>query len=103
MLKILNDIYTAADGGFPICLVVLDLSAAFDMLDHVMLLDRLRISFGLTDGSLKWMEFYLMDRSQRICTDGVYSSFYPCPHGVPQCQVSLDQPSSASLWCLQLM
>ena len=84
MLKILDDIYTAADGGSPTCLVALDLSAAFDTLDHVTLLDRLRISFGLSDGSLKWIESYLTDRSQRICSDGVYSSFYPCPHGVPQ-------------------
>ena len=53
MPKILDDIYTAADGGFPSCLVALDLSAAFDRRDHDTLLDRLRISFGLTDNSLR--------------------------------------------------
>ena len=84
MLKILNDIYTAADNGSPTCLVALDLSAAFDTLDHVTLLDRLETSFGLTDSALEWIRSYLTERSQRVCTGGICSPYHACPHGVPQ-------------------
>ena len=40
MLKILNDVYTTADGQRSTCLVALDLSAAFDTLDHATIIDR---------------------------------------------------------------
>ena len=48
------------------CLVLLDLSAAFNTLDHVTLLNRLEKRFKITGVVLKWIESYLSDRSQAV-------------------------------------
>ena len=47
-------------------LVLLNLSAAFDMLDHATLLKCLQNRFKITDSVLKWIESYLLDRSQGV-------------------------------------
>ena len=65
-------------------LVLLDLSAAFDTVDHKILLHRLQSSFGITGTALKWFKFYLSDRSQRVFLDGCLSESSKLPHGVPQ-------------------
>ena len=100
MLKILNDIYTAADNGFPTCLVALDLSGAFDTLDHVTLLDRLERIFGLTDSALEWIGSYLTNRSQRVCMNSICSTYHTCPHGRATGKRTLDQSCSVSSWLL---
>ena len=51
-------------------LVLLDLSATFDTVDHKILLHRLQSSFGITGTGLKWFKCYLSDRSQRVILDG---------------------------------
>ena len=43
-----------------------DLSAAFDMLDHATLLNHLKNRFKITGVVLKWIESYLLDRSQAV-------------------------------------
>ena len=48
------------------CLVLLNLSAAFDMLDHATLLNHLQNRFKITGVVLKWIESYLSDRSQAV-------------------------------------
>ena len=48
------------------CLVLLNLSAAFDMLDHATLLNHLQSRFKITGVVLKWIESYLSDRSQAV-------------------------------------
>ena len=47
MLKILDDVYATVDGQCSTCLVTLDLSAAFDTLDHATIIDRLRHTLGI--------------------------------------------------------
>ena len=47
-------------------LALLDLSAAFDTIDHTILLGRLRISFGIDGTVLKWIGSYLSDRQQKV-------------------------------------
>ena len=47
-LKVLSDVYEAADSGKLTLLGLLDLSAAFDTVDHQILLGRLRHSFGIS-------------------------------------------------------
>ena len=66
----------------PICLF-LDLSKAFDTLDHNILLSKLQY-YGLTDTPLKWFSSYLSERQQYVELDGLKSSTAPINTGVPQ-------------------
>ena len=54
VLKVLSDILLAIDAGDLSALVLLDLSAAFDTVDHDILLQRLKTSFGLSGMVLEW-------------------------------------------------
>ena len=47
VLKVLGDILRAIDGGGLAALMLLDLSAAFDTVDHTILLRRLKVSYGM--------------------------------------------------------
>ena len=64
MLRVLSDLLTAVDGGDVAALDLLDLSAAFDTVDHAILCRRLQLSFGVTGPVLRWFESYLRGRSQ---------------------------------------
>ena len=48
------------------CLVLLDLSAAFDVIDHHKLLARMELRFGLSGTVLKWIKSYITGRSQKV-------------------------------------
>ena len=65
-------------------LVLLDLGAAFDTIDHQVLLNRLNVTYGITGTALKWFHSYLSNRKQRILINGSYSSDFDLPQGVPQ-------------------
>ena len=56
----------AADVRQVTLLGMLDLSAAFDCVDYMILLPRLRIGFGLTDVALKWIVSFLTDTADRL-------------------------------------
>jgi hypothetical protein len=66
VLKVLADILRAIDQGDLAVLTLLDLSAAFDTVDHVTLLHRLRSSYGFTDSALNWFASYLTGRVQFV-------------------------------------
>ena len=83
-MKILNDIYGNFDTQRVSILVALDLSAAFDTLDHSTLLRRLNHTFGVCGSALIWIATYLTDHSQYIRIDKHSSDRFKCPHGVPQ-------------------
>ena len=61
-----------------------DLSAAFDTIDHIIMLTRLRDRFGITATCLAWFESYLVKRNQRIQMHGRISAERPVVFGVPQ-------------------
>lgn len=65
-------------------LFLLNLSTAFDTLDHQVLLNRLEASFGVTGTVLKWFRSYLSNRSQRVMINGSYSDKFILSQGVPQ-------------------
>jgi len=66
ILVVLNGVFTAADDKQVNVLIGLDLSAVFDTVDHRLLLDRLRLEFGVTEIPLRWLQFYLEGRAQFI-------------------------------------
>ena len=65
-------------------LVLLDLSAAFDTIDHQILLTRLSSTFGLSGTALSLITSYLTDRSQHITIGNHCSNSAPLTTGVPQ-------------------
>ena len=84
LVRVLNDILSNMNKQHVSILVLLDLSAAFDTVDHAILLRRLETSFGITDAALAWFSSYLSGRSQRVSVNGETSDCYPLPFGVPQ-------------------
>ncbi|XP_068680347.1 uncharacterized protein [Montipora foliosa] len=65
-------------------LVLLDLSAAFDTVDHAIHLRQIETSFGVTGDVLKWFASYLSGRSQRVAVNGKLSDRSHLSFGVPQ-------------------
>ena len=84
LLKIVNDILLDINRQHVSLLVLLDLSAAFDTVDHTILLRRLERSFGVTGDALKWFTSYLSGRSQRVAVNGELSDRSHLSFGVPQ-------------------
>ena len=64
VLKVYNDAVIASDKGEVTCLLLLDYSAAFDTVDHNILLTILEESFGITGSVLAWIRSFLTDRHQ---------------------------------------
>ena len=65
-------------------LVLLDLSAAFDTIDHGTLLHRLEHYVGFGGTALGWLESYLTDRTQFVLHEGSESKHCKLRFGVPQ-------------------
>ena len=61
----------------------LDMSAAFDIVDHPILLKKLKL-YGFDSGMIDWVSSYLTDRLQCVCIDGSLSKLQHVQHGVPQ-------------------
>ena len=72
------------DNGKVTALTLLDLSAAFDTIDHSILLQRLHRYFGISGPALRWFKSFLSDRYQSIKISGTLSSPQHLPFGVPQ-------------------
>ena len=84
LLKVKRDCDNALDSGKAMLLVMLDLSAAFDTIDHAILLDRLCRFVGVKGSVLQWFESYLTGRSQQVLINNCTSKQVPLDVGVPQ-------------------
>ena len=80
---VLNDIVSALDNGLFCAALFIDLSKAFDTVDHTLLLDRLT-SIGFDHVSSRWFENYLAERHQCVKVGAVKSEFIRISKGVPQ-------------------
>jgi hypothetical protein len=84
LLRIYNDLLLSIDKQQVSALVLLDLSAAFDTIDHQILLTRLNFTFGLSDSALSVLSSYLTDRSQSVTINSESSTSSTISTGVPQ-------------------
>ena len=84
LIKITNDLLIAADERSATVVMLLDLSAAFDTVDHNLLLSILEKEIGLGGTVLSWFKSFLTGRSQRIRLGKVTSEVIYIKFGVPQ-------------------
>ena len=84
LLKVLNDILLSMNSQRVTLLVLLDLSSAFDTIDHGILLERLRSKFGIRGKVLSWFSSYLSGRSQCVMLNGTLSDSSDLNFDVPQ-------------------
>ena len=84
LLKVKNDILLKMNSQHVILLVLLDLSAAFDTVDHSILMKRLQSKLGISGKALDWFSSYLSGRSQRVSIQGTLSDRFNLNCGVPQ-------------------
>ncbi|KAK9396605.1 RNA-directed DNA polymerase from mobile element jockey-like [Crotalus adamanteus] len=83
LVALTDDLWRARDRGYSSILVLLDLSAAFDTIDHGILLRRLG-EVGVGGTVLRWFSSYLSDRLQSVLAGGQRSTPRRLDYGVPQ-------------------
>jgi len=84
LLMVTNDIERAAGAGKCTALLALDISAAFDAVDHTILCRRAEIDFGINGTALNWLRSFLSNRTQYVAVGGHQSNSTCCETGVPQ-------------------
>ena len=85
-LNIQNDILLNMAKGSVTALTLLDLSAAFDTIDHTILLDRLNVYYGISELALGWFKSYLSGRTHSVKVGSTLSHPAALHYGVPQGQ-----------------
>jgi hypothetical protein len=83
LCRVYNDMVLNMDSGKCTLVLLLDLSAAFDTVDHELLISDL-FSLGVTGGALKWLRSYLSNRTFCVVIDDECSSRKTLTTGVPQ-------------------
>ena len=84
LLRVQNDLLLSVDESGGVILVLLDLSAAFDTIDHDKLLKLLSERFGIRGSALAWIKSYLSNRKQSVLINGERSEELELIYGVPQ-------------------
>ena len=84
LLRVHSDIVQALDGKKCVLLVLLDLSAAFDTIDHSILLERLKSHIGLSGKAFAWFKSYIHGRKQSVLINDAVSRLWELIFGVPQ-------------------
>ena len=84
ILQLSNDILWGMERQSITTLVTIDLSAAFDTVDHEILLDILKCKFGIETKALQWFDNYLRPHSFMVVTNGTYSQEQHLEVSVPQ-------------------
>ena len=86
LLHVMKIVYTAADAIIT-ALVGIDISAAFDTIDHDMLASRLESQFGVVGAASSWLQSYLCGCQLFVRLGGHSSPMTQCDCGVPQVSV----------------
>ena len=83
LINIIDLWLNAIDSGKIVGVVLVDFKKAFDLVDHEILKDKMKI-YGIKDEALLWLNSYLTDRKQQVTIDNTKSDFKPISCGVPQ-------------------
>jgi hypothetical protein len=83
LVKFQNDIFVSLDNKEVVILIMLDMSSAFDTVNHESLLSRLEL-FGVKDMALEWFRTYLSHRRQCVRISSISSPPVQVEQGVPQ-------------------
>ena len=84
LIKFINDILVAIDQNRGVVVLLIDLSAAFDTVQHSILLKILKKAMFITGTALEWFQSFLCGRSQAVVIDGVLSDWLTVTCGVQQ-------------------
>ena len=83
LLSFLDKVSDLVDSGNSIDTVFLEFAKAFDKVPHKRLIMKLK-SHGITGKVSQWVRGWLKERMQRVCINGVTSSWFEVMSGVPQ-------------------
>ena len=83
LVSLVEQCRKALDNDYIVGTIFMDLTKAFDMVDHSILLSKMR-SYGVSETELKWFCSYLHRRMQRVCVGGELSNSVAMEKGVPQ-------------------
>ena len=83
MIQIMDKIYTETDLKNITMVMTIDQSAAFDMVSHQILLDKMYL-YNFSDNTIKWFSSYLSGCSQYVTLEGKNSRMTKIISGVPQ-------------------
>lgn len=83
LLSMIEKWHRELDGGKFVSAVLMDLSKAFDCINHELLIAKLH-AYGFSHDALEFVYSYLTNRSQRVVVDGESSSWRDIDIGVPQ-------------------
>lgn len=84
LVRVHNDLIRAIDVGREVLLVLLDYSAAFDTVNHSILLHRLKSTYGISGKVITWIQSYLVSRTYAVKVRSISSSSCNLSCGVPQ-------------------
>ena len=100
LLKLVDDILLAVDRKFGIIVLIIDLSAAFDTVDHKLLLNILRSKYKIVGSALEWVKCFLTNRTQRVKIGKSLSDSLTVLFGVAQ--GSILGPLLFNLYCASI-
>ena len=84
LLVVFNDITRAVDDGIVVAMALIDISFAFDTVDHATLLSVLRSRFSITGQALSWFQSHLTDHTLIFTLTSNHSLLIPLVAGMPQ-------------------
>ena len=84
LVDVTNCLLESTDQGRVSILSLLGISAAFDTIDHSILLERLHTTFGISGSVLQWLRSYILDRFQVVVINRISSTPQRLDFGVPQ-------------------
>ena len=84
LLRLVHDLLDAMEKQEVTALIAIDLSAAFDTVDHDILLEVLQKQYGVTGTALNWVDSYLRPRSCKVNVGSAYSTPRSLQCCVPQ-------------------